>query len=106
MRKYYEILRKCPLFYDIENENLIPMLGCIRARVRQVKRDEVIAYEGEGCADVGIVLSGEIQITRTDYEAIVALCQACIRPSFLAKALLVPSLKNPPLILWQRKTER
>ena len=97
MRKYYEILRKCPLFYGIENENLIPMLGCIRARVRQVKRDEVIAYEGEGCADVGIVLSGEVQITRTDYEGNRSIVSSVHPSELFGESFACAELKKSPV---------
>lgn len=33
MKKYFGVLRKCPLFNDIEDENLLPMLGCLGAVV-------------------------------------------------------------------------
>ena len=68
MKKYYDVLRKCPLFFDIENENLIAMLGCVRAKLQEYKKDETILYEGDSCNTVGIVLKGEVQISRTDYE--------------------------------------
>ena len=103
MQKYYEILRKCPLFYDIENENLIPMLGCIRAKVRQVCRDEVIAYEGESCADVGIVLSGEIQITRTDYEGNRSIVSSILPSELFGESFACAELKSSPVDIVARE---
>lgn len=67
MKKYFEILRKCSLFEGIEDENLIPMLGCIGANVKNYRKSETVFAEG-GLADyIGIVLSGLVQIERTDY---------------------------------------
>ena len=33
MKKYLEILKKCPLFAQIEDEKLLRMLTCLGARV-------------------------------------------------------------------------
>ena len=33
MKKYFEILRKCPLFSNVTDEHIEKMLGCLGARV-------------------------------------------------------------------------
>jgi hypothetical protein len=33
LKKYLQILKKCPLFFGIEDENLLRMLVCLGARV-------------------------------------------------------------------------
>ncbi len=67
MKKYFEILRKCSLFINITDDNLIPMLSCLNARVMSFNKGETIVVEGEPAKNVGIVLSGEVQIIRIDY---------------------------------------
>ena len=67
MEKYLEILRKCSLFAGIEDENLIEMLGCLRAKVNHYEKNETVIAEGEPAKYVGIVLSGAVQIEQTDY---------------------------------------
>lgn len=67
MEKYFEVLRKCPLFYGISSENLMAMLGCLDARVVSYKKKETILAEGEPARSIGIMLSGSAQIMRVDY---------------------------------------
>lgn len=67
MKKYFEILRKCALFEKVEDENLIAILGCIRAKVIQYRKNETIIAEGTPAKQIGIVLTGEVQIVRNDY---------------------------------------
>ena len=67
MQKYFQILRKCSLFSNIADENLIPMLSCLNARVIKYGKGEDIISEGQSAKDVGIVLSGKVQIIKIDY---------------------------------------
>lgn len=67
MKKYFEILRKCPLFLQISDEDLLSMLGCLGAQVRRFGRKETILEEGEPANRIGILLSGTAQIFRVDY---------------------------------------
>ena len=67
MQKYFEVLRKCPLFYEITDENLIAMLSCFGAKIVSFEKKETILSEGEPPKYIGIVLSGNAQIIRIDY---------------------------------------
>ena len=68
MKKYLSVLRACPLFYDIEDENLIPMLSCFGAAVKSYRKHETVFAEGDAVKSIGIVLSGEVQLERVDYD--------------------------------------
>ena len=67
MKKYFDVLRRCPLFFHIEDKDLIPMLGCIGASVRSYKKGQVIIEEESAARNIGIVLSGSVQIIQLDY---------------------------------------
>lgn len=67
MKKYFEVLRKCPLFWGIADEDLGPMLSCIGAKVNCYGKGEIIMAEGTKANDIGIVLSGAAQIVQIDY---------------------------------------
>ena len=67
MKKYIDILKKCPLFSGIEEDNLITMLGCLRARVLELDKKYTVLAEGSPAKYIGIVLSGAIQVEQTDY---------------------------------------
>ena len=67
MKKYLDILKKCPLFLEIETDNLLRMLSCLGARIEHVDRRHNVFSEGDPARDVGIVLSGSVQIEQLDY---------------------------------------
>jgi len=67
MKKYIDILKKCPLFSGIEEDNLITMLGCLKARVLELDKKYTVLAEGSPAKYIGIVLSGAIQVEQTDY---------------------------------------
>lgn len=68
MKKYFDILRKCPLFDSIEDENLIGMLGCLGAKVEFFDKKYTIMAEGSPAKYLGIVLSGSAQISQVDFN--------------------------------------
>ena len=67
MKKYFNVLRKCPLFNGISDENLTAMLGCLQAKNKKFPKKENIFSEGDPAGYMGIVLSGAVQIVRQDY---------------------------------------
>ena len=67
MKECFDILRSCMLFKDINDDELEPLLGCLGARTVGYKRDETIMAEGERAKQIGIVLSGGVQIVHIDY---------------------------------------
>lgn len=60
-------LLHCPLFDGIDGTELRAMLTCFDARTHAFARGEVILPEGSPARDVGILLSGQAQVIRTDY---------------------------------------
>ena len=67
MKKYLEILLKCPLFGGIGEEELLRMLTCFGARVIAVDKKYTVFAEGAPAKYVGIVLSGSVQVIQIDY---------------------------------------
>lgn len=67
MKNYLDVLQKCPLFAQIEEENLLRMLVCLGARVASFDKKYTIIAEGNPAKYIGIVLSGSVQIVRIDY---------------------------------------
>lgn len=67
MKKYLEILKKCPLFDQIEDEDLIRMLGCLGAKIEAFDKKYTVFAEGSPAKYIGIVLTGSAQILQIDY---------------------------------------
>lgn len=67
MKKNLEILKKCPLFEGIGDDDLVRMLTCFGARVESFDKKYTIFAEGSYAKHMGILLSGEAQIVQFDY---------------------------------------
>ena len=79
MKKYLPILQKSPLFLDIGETELLSLLDCLGSTFRAYPKGTAIFSEGDRPTHLGIVLDGEIRITRTDYygnRSIVATVKA------------------------------
>ena len=67
MKKYLQILKKCPLFRDIREEDLLRMLVCLGARVEYFDKKYTVFSESSPARYVGVVLSGSVQMVQMDY---------------------------------------
>ncbi len=67
MKKYLEILKKCPLFFSIEDQDLLRMLTCLDAKTVTFDKKYTIFAEGAPAKHIGIVLSGSAQVIQIDY---------------------------------------
>ena len=67
MKKYLPILKKCPLFFGIEDENLLRMLVCLGARVEYFDKKYTVFSEGASAKYIGVVLFGSVQMVQVDY---------------------------------------
>lgn len=68
MQKYFSVLQNCSLFLDIEEGNLMAMLNCLGAKVSTYAKGQPIFLEGEAASYVGIVLSGQVQVIKEDFN--------------------------------------
>ncbi|MCS4522207.1 hypothetical protein JTS97_11770 [Clostridium botulinum] len=62
MKNIFFILSKCILFKDFEEKCIEKILKNINYKVKDYKKDEVIAIEGDACSTIGIILDGSIEI--------------------------------------------
>ena len=67
MKKYLNVLKKCPLFYGIKEDKLLIMLDCLGAAVQKFDKKYTVFAEGAPAKYIGIVLSGSVQLQRNDY---------------------------------------
>ena len=68
MRDFIEVLQKCALFDGIAPRDLNAMLGCLGGRVAAFERGEAIFSAHGPAEDVGVVLSGAVQIVMDDFD--------------------------------------
>ena len=67
MEEYFDILSQCPLFSGISRQELGRMLSCLGGKITGIAKGNPVFLEGDPAEFVGVVLSGQVQIVRTDY---------------------------------------
>ncbi len=97
MKKYLEILKKCPLFRDIEEDNLLGVLGCLNARVVQFDKKYTILSEGTRARYAGVVLSGSVHIVQMDYYGNQSIVSDVRPPHLFGEAFACAELDSLPV---------
>lgn len=67
MKKYFEVLKNCPLFADIGSDELSSLLSCLSPKAASFKKGETVMCEGSAPEYIAVVLSGRVSIIRSDY---------------------------------------
>lgn len=67
MEEIYSVVDKCPLFDGISSLEFKSMLGCLGARVLEMKKGQPVLREGDETNWIGVILSGSVQLIREDY---------------------------------------
>ncbi|MBQ4074303.1 MAG: Crp/Fnr family transcriptional regulator [Clostridia bacterium] len=67
MKSVINDLGRCPLFAGVNEADLAALLQCLGAREMTFSKGETILREGVPATDVGILISGQAQVIRTDY---------------------------------------
>lgn len=67
MEKYLKVLKKCPLFLEIEEKSLLRMLVCLGAKTKTFDKKNSIIDEGDPARNIAILLSGKANVIGIDY---------------------------------------
>ncbi|NCB52664.1 MAG: Crp/Fnr family transcriptional regulator [Clostridia bacterium] len=67
MEENLSFLSQVSLFRGIAADDLRGMLGCLNARKKFYRKQDIILLEGQDVSSVGIVLAGRAQIIKEDY---------------------------------------
>ena len=86
MEKYLKIIKKCPLFAEIGEEDLLRMLNCLGAKVVSFDKKYTVFAEGSPAKYIGIMLSGSAQIIQVDYYGNRSILSEVSAPQVFAEA--------------------
>ena len=67
MEEICSVIKNCPLFDGISQSEFNGMLGCLGARVLEMKKGQPVFREGDETNRIGVILSGSAQLIREDY---------------------------------------
>ena len=97
MKKYLDVLHNCPLFSGIADHNLLRMLTCLGARVEFFDKKYTVFAEGNSAKFIGIVLSGSVQMTMTDFYGNRSIVAVSEEGEMFCEAFACAEIKNVPL---------
>ncbi len=97
MKKYLEVLKNCPLFKNISEDNLITMLSCLGAKTEVFDKKYTIMAEGNPAKYIGIVLSGSAQIIQVDYYGNRSILSSLEPSQVFAEAFAAAGVKSIPV---------
>jgi CRP-like cAMP-binding protein len=67
LEKYLPILKKCPLFLTITEQDILALLHCLNGKKKKFKKDDFIFMPDDEISCVGIILSGAIHVEQDDF---------------------------------------
>lgn len=97
MKKYLEVLKNCPLFKNISDDNLLTMLSCLGAKTEIFDKKYTIMAEGTPAKYIGIVLSGSAQIIQVDYYGNRSILSSLEPSQVFAEAFAAAEIKSIPV---------
>ena len=97
MNNYFDVLRKCPLFDHINDENLSKVLSCLGAKQINCNKGETIFSEGDTAKYIGIVLRGSVQLVRVDYYGNRSILTSIEPPQLFGEAFACAELASLPI---------
>lgn len=97
MKKYLKILKKCPLFANIEDEDLLRMLKCLDAKTGSFDKKYTVFAEGSPAKYIGVVLSGSVQVIQVDYYGNRSILSVMREGEVFAEAFACAELREIPV---------
>lgn len=97
MKKDFELMKKCPLFNKMDDEELNAILKSPHTKIQDFSKNNTVIAEGSNVDHVGIVLSGAVQIVRNDYygnRSIIALINS---PQIFAEVFVFSETETMPV---------
>lgn len=97
MKKYLEVLKKCSLFSDIAEDDLLRMLSCLGAKVDFYDKKYTVFAEGNRVRHIGIVLSGSVQVVQVDFYGNRSIIDTLGKGELVAEAFACGEVESIPV---------
>ena len=92
-----EALKKCPLFKGVPEYSITAVMGCLRARERHYGKNEYVYHTGDPIKEIGIVLSGRLQIIKEDAWGSVTIVAELTEGMLFGEAFVLGGVGRIPL---------
>ena len=68
MKQYLPLLKACPIFDRMNEDEMLRMLSCLDAKIIPYERGRIILHQGDEPRCFGVVLKGIVHVMRIDDE--------------------------------------
>lgn len=90
-------LSECSLFAGIAREEMAAMLDCLGARTKTYERGEYLVRPGDTVHELGVVLTGEVQVVRDDCWGHHSIIARVVAGGLFAEAFACTAQHNVPI---------
>lgn len=97
MEEFIDVLKRCPLFYGVDNDELLRTTKRLGARVVSVRKEQTVLSEGEAPKYMGVVLSGAVRIVREDYYGNRSILAELSPPDIFAESFVCAGADRLPV---------
>ena len=97
MKEHLGALGSVELFKGIASFELEPMLDCIGARVVKLCKGDIALMEGNKSEHIGVVLSGQMEVVREDYDGNRSLISTAATGEIFAETLCCAEVPESPV---------
>ena len=91
MKKYVPLLEKTKLFSGVGDDDILSMLSCLNASVREYGKGQVAFRQGETLRELMILAEGRLHIQREDYWGNLNLLNEICPGEMFGEAYIVPN---------------
>ncbi len=67
MKKYIPVLKRTKMFAGVSEDEIVPMLSCLGARLSEYKKGEYVLRQGEHLSDITVLVEGALHIQKDDF---------------------------------------
>lgn len=100
MKKHIESLSSTILFGNIDINEIQKLVADLNYRLVNYKKDETIAFEGDDCSSLGVILAGKIEIQKTFPSGKIVTINTFSRGNIFGEAIVFSgSHKYPATVL-------
>jgi len=96
-QRHLLILKSVELFSGLDEADMEVLLDCLGAEIRTVEKDDIVLLAGDTPKQVGLVLAGQLHITRDDYEGNRSLIAVVAPGELYAEALCCAGVSESPV---------
>ena len=96
MQLQFDPILNCPLFANIPENDVLSMTLCLKARTKKYRKGSVILLAGEEVSEMGIILSGEAEVYRENYDGS-RLLISLLKTSDIFSEMMYPGESRNPL---------